>query len=326
MPSGKSKPLAKALMALQPHRLFSMGCLHGNITCSSRLSSMPQCSAFQNYPGTCLPYVLRGDSSKYGKYAHFKFRRTRDPCGIADNQLKDSFKVEHEPFIFRSLSDGFRHGAIYTFQSQFRAGFPCTVNPINIFRCSNKSFRSNSSSCQYGRRGFSSVHPIEIPQDSINSVNRNDNLALGVHNFPDKKVRRQLKHTKSLAAHGRSHDGNIQVSESSLAVKRSGPNASKTAAKIEDSVKLDEKVTKDALQDANSGSSVNSSSKRSSKNQEANTEGQKMQQSRSKKRGGLSGTSSSAVGTKAKGSKKSTHAAKATESYTASEVSTGGLC
>ncbi|XP_043700798.1 DNA topoisomerase 1-like [Telopea speciosissima] len=323
MPAEKSEPIAKALMALQPHRLFSMGCLHGNFTCSSRLLSMPQCREFQNYPGTCLPYALRGDSSKYGKYVHFKFRRTRVPCGIAANQLKDSFKVEHEPFIIRSLADGFGHGTIYTFQSQFRAGFPCTVNPINTLRCSNKSFRSNSS-CQYGRRGFSSVHSVEIPQESINSVNRIDNLALGVgnsgvDNFSDKKVCRQLKRTKSLAAHGRSHDGNIQVSDSSLAVKRSAPNASKTAAEIEDSVKLDEKVTKDALQDVKSGSSVNSSSKRSSKNQEANTEGQKMQQSRSKKHGELFGTSSSSVGTKAKGSKKSTHAAKATQSDTASK-------
>ncbi|XP_042484478.1 DNA topoisomerase 1 isoform X1 [Macadamia integrifolia] len=318
----KSKPIANPLMALQPHRLFSMGCLHGNFTCSSLLPSMPQCRPFRNYPGTCFPYTLCGDSSK--------FRRMRESCRVAANQLKDlSFKVEQERYIFRSLSDGFRHGTSYTFQSQFRVGFPCTVNPMNTLRYSNKNFGSNSSSCQYVGRGFSSVHPIEKPQESRNSVNRNDNLALGVgnngvHNFPDKKVRKPPKRTKSLVAHGRSHDGNIQASDSSRALKMSASNASKTTANIRDAVKLDEKVTEDALQDVKAGSSVNFSSKRSSKHQEANTERQKMQQSRSKKRGELSGAISSSVGTKAKGSKKSTlveqrNAAKATQSSTASK-------
>ncbi|KAJ4974417.1 hypothetical protein NE237_007591 [Protea cynaroides] len=319
-------------MALQPHRLFSMGCLHGNFSCSSRLPSMPQCRTFRNYQGTCLPYTLHGDSSKYEKYVLLKFRRTRDHCRIAANQLKVfTFKVAREPFIFRSLIDGFRHGTIYTFQSHFRVGFPCTVKPINMLtsRCSNKSLRSNSSSCQYVGRSFSSFHSIEMPQVSRNSVNRNDNRALGVgnrgvHNSSDKKIHREQKRTKSLAVHSSSHEGNVQVSDSSKAVKVNASNASKTAVKIVDSVKLDEKVTKDALKDVKSGSSVNSSSKRSSKNKEANTKGQKMQQSTSKKRCELSSTSSSSVGTKAKGCKKSTKvepcdAAKVTQSSTASK-------
>uniref|UniRef100_A0A5B6Z8L9 DNA topoisomerase n=2 Tax=Davidia involucrata TaxID=16924 RepID=A0A5B6Z8L9_DAVIN len=253
-------------------------------TSSSRLQSIMlklQNRVLQNYPAMHLQCSPFGNGGGYEKCSQFKFRKVKVSCIVKANQPKGlRLKSERDIHICRSLADGSR--CAITIQAQLEVGFHNTSRPVTIFSCGLLGDGIKLSSPYYeafAKRSFSQI-PRAV-MNKIDNVGVRDGRAGG--NTPAFKVfNKHWKRSKTLAAHRRNVEGEVQAAAFNQELGKNASNTKVSAFKDVDMVNSREQPVGDNKKDVNFGSSV-SSSPVSNNNQVSKAAGKLKQQSRSKK-------------------------------------------